>query len=72
MDPTRRDSTTWTYRIEPVEGGTRVEHSYEITLLPLRPLRAVYGIVIPDHRDMRPQMRQNLAALDRLLATSSG
>ena len=72
VDPTRRDSTTWTYRIEPVDGGTRVEHSYEITLLPLRPLRAVYGIVIPDHRDMRPQMRQNLAALDRLLATSSG
>lgn len=71
-DPTRRDSTTWTYRIEPVEGGTRVEHSYEITLLPLRPLRAVYGIAIPAHRDMRPQMRQNLAALDRLLATSSG
>jgi hypothetical protein len=72
LDPTRRDSTTWTYRISPVDGGTRVEHSYEITLLPLRPLRAVYGIAIPDHRDMRPQMQQNLAALDRLLATSSG
>lgn len=59
-DPTRRDSTTWRYELERVDGGTRVRHFYEITLLPMR---AVYGRALPQHRDMRPQMRHNLEAL---------
>ena len=63
FDPTRRDSTTWSYTFEAVEGGTRVTHSYEIHQLPLRPLRALYGVLLPAHRDMRPQMSDNLAAL---------
>ena len=67
LDPSRRDSTTWRYRFEPVAGGTRVVHSYEITLLPLRPMRALYGRLLPHHRDMRPQMAENLAALRRQL-----
>jgi hypothetical protein len=67
LDLTRRDSTTWTYRLEAAERGTRVEHSYEITLLPLPPMRAVYGVLLPEHRDMRPQMRQNLAVLNSQL-----
>ena len=67
LDPSRRDSTTWRYCFEPVAGGTRVVHSYEITLLPLRPMRALYGRLLPHHRDMRPQMAENLAALRRQL-----
>jgi hypothetical protein len=63
LDVSRRDSTTWRYDLEPVDGGTRVRHSYEITLLPLRPMRALYGVLMPHHRDMRPQMRANLEAL---------
>ena len=59
----RRDSTTWRYDFEPVDGGTRVRHSYEITLLPVRPIRALYGVLMPHHRDMRPHMRANLEAL---------
>ena len=43
-------------------------HSYEITLLPLRPLRAVYGVLLRHHRDMRPQMFENLTALRDQLA----
>lgn len=62
-DVTRRDSTTWTYELEPVKEGTWVRHSYEITRLPLRPLRAIYGRLLPHHRDMRPQMDHNLAVL---------
>jgi hypothetical protein len=50
-----------------VADGTRVEHSYEITVLPLRPMRALYGRLLPHHRDMRPQMAENLAALRRQL-----
>ena len=63
IDVSRRDSTTWRYDLEPVDGGTRVVHSYEITTLPLRPMRALYGLLLPHHRDMRPQMQANLEAL---------
>lgn len=62
-DPTRRDSTTWAYRIDAADGGSRVTHSYAITQLPLRPFRALFGVLLPHHRDMRPQMRANLEAL---------
>ncbi|WP_199580339.1 SRPBCC family protein [Blastococcus sp. TBT05-19] len=68
LDLTRRDSTTWRYDLEPVPGGTRVRHSYVITQLPLRPMRAVYGLLLPQHRDMRPQMRLNLGTLRAQLA----
>ena len=63
LDVTRRDSTTWRYDLEPMDGGTRVTHSYEITVLPARPLRDQYGLLLPHHRDMRPHMRTNLEAL---------
>ncbi len=68
FDPSRHDSTTWTYRLQPVEGGTRVEHSYDITMMPGQPFLAVYGLVLPHHRDMRPQMWENPEALRRQLA----
>ena len=63
LDVSRRDSTTWRYDLEPADGATRVRHSYEITQLPRRPIRAVYGVLMPHHRDMRPHMRANLEAL---------
>lgn len=70
-DPTRRDSTTWTYELEALDGGTRVRHSYEITLLPVLPLRAFYGVMLPQHRDMRPQMRHNLDVLSGQLTDAA-
>lgn len=63
LDVSRRDSTTWRYDLEPVDGATRVVHSYEITSLPVQPIRAVYGVLMPHHRDMRPHMQANLEAL---------
>lgn len=63
LDPTRRDSTTWGYHLEPEVGGTRITHWYEITTLPLPPMRLLYGFLLPQHRDMRPQMLANLTAL---------
>jgi hypothetical protein len=62
-DVTRQDSTTWSYELEHVADGTRVTHSYRITRLPHAPLRVLFGLLIPDHRDMRPQMRHNLDVL---------
>jgi hypothetical protein len=69
-DPTRRDSTTWRYDLEPDGDRTRVRHSYAITLAPARPLKAVYGVLLPHHRDMRPAMKHTLDALARAVTGS--
>jgi len=61
--PVVPDSTTWRYDLEPADGGTLVTHSYEITRPLPRPLRALTGALLPQHRDMRPQMQANLEAL---------
>ena len=63
LDLSRRDSTTWSYTFVPEGDGTRVTHSYEITMWPTQPFRALYGWILPHHRDMRPQMAETLAAL---------
>ncbi len=66
-DPSRRDSTTWRYVLEPTADGTRVVHSYAITRPPPAPLRLLFGLLMPQHRDMRPQLRHNLAVLQEQL-----
>jgi hypothetical protein len=66
VDLSRRDSTTWMYRFTPEGHGTRVSHSYEVTLLPLRPFLALYKRVLPQHSDMRPAMTDNLTALKQI------
>ena len=66
-DPSRRDSTVWRYDLLAADGRTTVTHSYELVREPLRPLKAVYGVLLPQHRDMRPQMLHNLEALRRQL-----
>jgi hypothetical protein len=63
IDITRRDSTTWGYRLLPDSSGTLVTHYYKMTKPPLRPFEAIYGIVLSHHRDMRPKMPYTLAAL---------
>jgi hypothetical protein len=63
IDITRRDSTTWGYTLLPDSSGTLVTHYYEMTRPPLQPFKAVYGILLPHHRDMRPHMAYTLAAL---------
>lgn len=62
-NPLYHDSTTWTYTFRADGDRTRVTHSYRIDRLPYRPLLALYLRLLPQHRDMRPQMRQNLEAL---------
>lgn len=67
IDPSRRDSTAWRYELAPEAGGTTVVHSYELLRPPLPPFKLLYGVLLPQHRDMRPQMAQNLEALRRQL-----
>lgn len=64
-NPRYHDSTTWSYTFRADGDGTRVTHSYRIDVLPYRPLLSLYARLQPQHRDMRPQMRQNLEALRR-------
>jgi hypothetical protein len=64
LDPTRADSTRWTYTIEPLDGGgSLVTHAYRIEKLPLQPFRWALGGLMPHHRDMRPHLRYTLEAL---------
>jgi hypothetical protein len=67
IDLSRRDSTTWRYQLEPEGEGTRVTHSYDITMMPGRLFQAVYGRLLPHHKDMRPQMAETLENLKRSL-----
>ena len=69
-DPTRRDSTTWRYDLEADGARTLVRHSYEMTLPPLRPMKALYGVLLPHHRDMRPAMQHTLDAVARTVTAS--
>jgi hypothetical protein len=72
LDVSRRNSTTWRYDLEPAaDGATRVVHSYEITALPVQPLRALFGLLLPHHRDMRPLMQPNLDRLQEQFARPS-
>lgn len=71
LDPSRRDSTIWRYELVGREDGTLVRHSYEITQLPLPPFKALYGILFPHHRDLRPAMRETLDALAQQLETTA-
>lgn len=63
FDPSRADSTTWRYELTPRAGGTLVRHSYEITRLPLLPFKALYSVLLPQHKDMRPAMQYTLNRL---------
>jgi hypothetical protein len=71
LDLSRRDSTTWTYEFEPLDGGTKVTHRYEVTMLPRQPFRALYGRLMPHHRDMRPQMLDTLERLKSSVLTKT-
>ena len=63
FDPSRADSTIWSYDIEPDGSGSVVRHEYRIVKLPMQPFRWLYGRLLPHHRDMRPAMMHTLQAL---------
>jgi hypothetical protein len=70
IDPSRHDSTTWRYDLRPHEGGTLVRHSYEVTVMPFRAFKLLFGVLMPHHRDMRPAMQHTLDALARAMDAS--
>ncbi|HSR85845.1 MAG TPA: hemerythrin domain-containing protein [Streptosporangiaceae bacterium] len=66
VDLSRRDSTTWSYQFAVGSTATKVTHSYDVTMLPLRPFMAFYRRAVPQHADMRPAMQHNLDALKHI------
>lgn len=70
LDPSRADSTTWRYERSPHPEGTLVRHSYEITRFPRRPFMGLYGVLLPQHKDMRPAMRYTLNCLAKTLSST--
>jgi len=62
-DITRRDSFLWGYHFEPEGTGTRVTHYYSVVKPPAPWLLALYGILMPHHRDARPALRTTLEQL---------
>jgi hypothetical protein len=62
-DITRGDSFLWGYHFEPEGTGTRVTHYYSVVKPPALWLLAVYGILMPHHRDSRPALRHTLQQL---------
>jgi hypothetical protein len=63
FDPSRMDSTLWLYGFRPEGAGTKVTHSYQISKPPLAPFKALFGVLFPHHRDMRPHMAHTLQTL---------
>jgi hypothetical protein len=47
FDPSRTDSTTWSYLLVPGGTGTHVTHAYRITKWPIRPMMWLYGRFFP-------------------------
>ncbi len=64
--PTRLypDSTEWTIRLTPHEGGTRIEQSYEV--LKGSALEPLYATLIPAHRDRLDALRRDLDRIGRI------
>lgn len=65
LDVTRRDSCLWYYRFRGDRTQTEVTHGYSLITPPAAWLLALYGWLMPQHRDPRPTM---LHTLERLRA----
>ncbi|MET8992024.1 SRPBCC family protein [Nonomuraea wenchangensis] len=63
------DSTVWTFRLEAAPGGTRVTHAYEMVAHLSRGQERLAALLIPPHRDRRPDMARSL---DRLADAVEG
>ena len=57
-----RDSTTWTYEIEPTERGCRITQRFQITMLGPIMDRVLYAVV-PAHRDRSAALEADLHRL---------
>ena len=66
-------STSWRYRFEPSDAGTRVTESYEVVSMPMwvRALRRVPGMVERSRRDARKGMEVTLERIGAIAETGA-
>jgi len=62
-----RESTLWSYRFDPVEGGTRVTESYDVKWIPA--WARIVDVPTNRHGELREAMRHTLC---RLKAAAEG
>jgi hypothetical protein len=63
------DSTEWTIRLHPADGGTQIEQTFTVVRAP-KLLDIVYGLVIPAHRDRTAALTGDLRRLGHLAVGS--
>ena len=70
--PTRLypDSTEWVIRLAPVEGGTKIEQTFQVVARTM--LEPLYATILPAHRDRTDALRQDLERIGTLAIHSSG
>jgi hemerythrin-like domain-containing protein len=69
--PTRLypDSTEWAIRLEPVDGGTRIEQTFQVVKGTM--LEPVYATILPAHRDRSDALQQDLERIGAVAAEAS-
>ena len=67
-----RDSTIWSFDLEPVDGGsrTRITQSFEIVQLNAI-LDRVFALIVPAHRDRREALAGDLRRLGAVAAAAT-
>ena len=70
--PTRLypDSTEWVIRLAPVEGGTKIEQTFQV--VKGTKLEPVYATFVPAHRDRVEALRQDLERIGALAVDAHG
>lgn len=64
------DSTVWTVRLAPTDGGTTIVQTFEIVRLsPV--LERLFALLIPAHRDRGAALAEDLVRLGRIAARST-
>ncbi len=63
------DSTEWTIRLHPADGGTRIEQTFTVVRAP-KVLDILYGLMIPAHRDRTAALTEDLRRLGKLATRS--
>ena len=66
---TYRDSTIWSFDLEPVDGGTRTRLTQSFEIVKLNPvLDRIFAIIVPAHRDRREALAGDLRRLGEVAA----
>ena len=62
------DSTVWSIRVTPTDGGTRLEQRFEVVRAP-KILDVIYAAIVPAHRDRSAALTDDLRRLGALASS---